>query len=88
MGLVKQVPAGRLMNHRAQASRIAGDLRQAVGLPRGTVAVRCPLCGIKVYELDLGYVGGEPAEHFCQRCLALPENVVLAGLDNIAANGL
>ncbi len=87
MPLVKQVPIGRIMEHRAQASQIAGDLREAVGRPRGTVAVRCPLCGIKAYELDLGYVGGEPAEHFCQRCLALPEAVVLAGLDSIASNG-
>ncbi|MFP4346435.1 MAG: zinc finger domain-containing protein [Anaerolineales bacterium] len=81
--LIKQVPAGRLLEHQIRVSRIAGDVREYAGLPRGTVEIRCPCCGAVQFELDAGFVAAHDESallKFCPTCLALPEETVLEHL--------
>jgi hypothetical protein len=81
--LIKQVPAAQLLEHQIRVSRIAGDLREFAGLPRGTVEIHCPCCGGVQFELDAGFVAMHEESallKFCPTCLALPEETVLERL--------
>ena len=78
--LIKRVPPEMVLEHKINVSRIAGDLRASVGLPRGTVDAYCPVCG-KTFELDASFVDSDDPAYTCWACLELPEEVALERLE-------
>jgi transcriptional regulator with XRE-family HTH domain len=78
--LIKRVPPEKVLEHMINVSRIAGDLRASVGLPRGTVDAYCPVCGER-FELDGSFVDVDDPAYTCWDCLQLPEEVALERLE-------